>query len=43
VNLERIKELHPLFHGEYIVVLRDGTRLNLTRGCRQKLIQLGVS
>jgi len=43
VNLERIKELHPLFHGEYVVVLRDGTQLTLTRSYRQKLRQLGLS
>jgi two-component system LytT family response regulator len=27
VNTERIKELQPLFHGEYAVLLQDGTRL----------------
>ena len=40
VNLDRIKELAPLFHGEYAVVLRDGKRLTLTRGYRQKLESL---
>jgi two-component system LytT family response regulator len=37
VNIERIKELQPLFHGEYVVILRDGTRLTLSRGHREKL------
>lgn len=37
VNLSRIKELQPLFHGEYAVILRDGTRLTLSRGYREKL------
>ena len=37
VNLERIKELQPLFHGEYAVILRDGTRLTLSRSQREKL------
>ena len=43
VNIEQIKELHPMFHGEYVVVLRNGTSLTLTRGYRQKLQQLGLS
>ena len=43
VNMERIKELQPLFHGEYAVILRDGTRLTLSRSHRDKLQLLGVS
>lgn len=43
VNVERIKELHPMFHGEYVVVLTNGTRVNLTRSYRDKLELLGVS
>ena len=43
VNTERIKELQPLFHGEYSVILRDGTKLTLSRGYRDKLQQLGVA
>ena len=27
VNSDRIRELEPWFHGEYVVVLRDGTKL----------------
>jgi two-component system LytT family response regulator len=27
VNVDRIKELEPWFHGEYVVILRDGTKL----------------
>ena len=27
VNVDRIRELEPWFHGEYVVVLRDGTKL----------------
>ncbi len=37
VNLERVRELHPLFHGEYVVVLRSGERLTLSRGYRDRL------
>lgn len=31
VNIDRIKELEPWFHGEYVVILRDGTRLTASR------------
>ena len=37
VNTERIKELQPWFNGEYVVVLRNGARLTLSRGYRDKL------
>jgi two-component system LytT family response regulator len=40
VNLDRIQELQPWFHGDYRVVLRDGTQLTLSRGYRQKLQEL---
>lgn len=37
VNLERVQELEPLFHGDYAVILKDGTQLTLSRTYRQKL------
>ena len=37
VNLERIRELQPLFHGEMAVVLVSGERLTLSRKCRRQL------
>ncbi len=37
VNLDRIRELQPHFNGSYHVVLRDGTRLMLTRNYRDRL------
>lgn len=40
VNTDRIRELEPLFHGEYSVSLQDGTRLTLTRGYKKALKQL---
>jgi two-component system LytT family response regulator len=40
VNIERIKELRPSFHGEYTVILRNGTQLTLSRGYRDKLHEL---
>ena len=37
VNLDRVKELQPLFHGEYTVILNDGTKLTLSRNYRSSL------
>ncbi len=31
VNVERIRELQPWLHGEYVVILADGTRLSASR------------
>ncbi len=38
VNLERIQALEPYFRGEYVMILRDGTRLKLSRGSRERLV-----
>jgi two-component system, LytTR family, response regulator len=40
VNADRIRELQPLFHGEYAVILRDGTRLVASRGPDNRLKKL---
>lgn len=40
VNVDRIKELQPWFHGDYSVILTDGTRLTLSRSHREKLQKL---
>jgi two-component system, LytTR family, response regulator len=37
VNIDRIKELTPLFNGDYAVSLRDGTELTLSRTYRDRL------
>jgi two-component system LytT family response regulator len=42
VNIEQIKELHPMFHGEYVIVLRSGAKVTLTRTHRDKLPFLGL-
>ena len=42
VNIDRVKELEPLFYGEYVVTLRNGTKLTLSRRYRDKLPRLGV-
>lgn len=38
VNLDRIKSLHPLFNGDQIVILKDGTELNLSRTYHERLM-----
>lgn len=40
VNLERVRELHHILHGDYSVFLRDGTRLTLSRGYRESFERL---
>lgn len=37
VGIERIKELHPHFNGDYMVVLNDGTELKLSRSRREQV------
>ncbi|MBS0393573.1 MAG: LytTR family transcriptional regulator, partial [Proteobacteria bacterium] len=37
VRIAFIAELHPLFHGDYELVLRDGARLGLSRRYRALL------
>jgi two-component system LytT family response regulator len=40
INIRQIKELQPLFRGEYDIMLQDGTRLESGRGYREKLQKL---
>ena len=40
VNLDRIKELEPWFHGEYVVLLRDGTKLTSSAAYSAELHRL---
>jgi len=39
VSIPRIKEMQPLFHGEYAVVLHDGTRLTMSRSFRDRVFE----
>lgn len=39
VHIERIKELHPMFGGEYMVILHDDTELTLSRSYRNKVLR----
>ena len=40
VNLERVRELQPFSRREHVLLLRDGTRLRLTRSRRERLAAL---
>jgi two-component system LytT family response regulator len=40
VNLDRVKEMHAHFNGEYLVILQDGTELKLSRSRREQLQQM---
>ena len=37
VNVDRIRELQPLFHGDHVVILQDGTELTVSRTYRRNL------
>ena len=40
VQIDRVVEMAPLFHGEYQLVLRDGARIKLSRSYRDQLTRL---
>lgn len=40
VNIDRIKELNPLFSGDYSVMLKNGVELTLSRNYRDRLLEL---
>ncbi|HWA25213.1 MAG TPA: LytTR family DNA-binding domain-containing protein [Lacunisphaera sp.] len=42
VQIDQIKEIQPAQHGDYTVLLRDGTRLPLSRSLRGQLDRFGV-
>ena len=37
VNIDRIREMQPLFHGDFTVILMTGTRLMLSRNYKSRL------
>lgn len=37
VNLDRVQEIQPSFRGEHVIILRDRTKLMLSRGRRARL------
>ena len=40
VNLDRVKEIQPLYNGSYVFLLANGTKLESSRRYRQKLASL---
>lgn len=40
VNVDHVKQLEPWFHGEYVVIMRDGTRLTASRVYSDRLAAL---
>lgn len=43
VNLDRIAELRPWSHGDYVVIMRDGSQTRLSRRYREGLDRFGLS
>ncbi len=39
VNLMRVKEIHPLFNGEFVLILKDGTKLTLSRNYKNRFFE----
>lgn len=39
VNLDHVREMQPLFRGEHVLILKDGTQLGVGRAYRAKLLQ----
>ena len=37
VNLDHVKELQPLFYGDYAVIMQNGSKLNMSRNYRDRL------
>jgi two-component system LytT family response regulator len=40
VNIDRVSALEPYFHGEYVVIMRDGARLTSSRSHSERLRSL---
>lgn len=40
VNLDHIRELQPMYHGEYTAILNNGTKLTVSRTYKEKLAYL---
>jgi two-component system LytT family response regulator len=38
VNVDRVAEIQPAYHGEFQVVLQDGAKLRLSRRYRDRLL-----
>jgi two-component system LytT family response regulator len=42
INIDRVKEMQPLPHGEYSILLSTGAKITLSRSYRDQLPRLGV-
>ncbi|MBL7994337.1 response regulator transcription factor [bacterium] len=40
VNLDSVKELQPWSHGDYVIILKDGAKLNLGRSYRERFMEV---
>jgi two-component system LytT family response regulator len=40
INIDRIEAVEPYFHGDYIITMKDGTRLNTSRSYSERLRSL---
>jgi two-component system LytT family response regulator len=38
VNIDRIKTLHPMFNSDYLIILHNGVKLNVSRTYHEKLL-----
>jgi hypothetical protein len=38
--LDRVREVQPWFHGDFVILLEDGTRVTSGRGYRERLQRL---
>lgn len=43
VNVDRVREMHPMFRGDCTLVLHDGTQLRLSRGRREAFEKIASS
>jgi two-component system LytT family response regulator len=40
VNVNKIKSMHPLFNGDHLIILHDGTELNMSRTYHEKILKV---
>jgi two-component system LytT family response regulator len=40
INLDRVREMHPLFNGDQLVIMKNGKELTLSRNYRDRLREL---
>lgn len=40
INVDRVKEMHPLFNGDQTVIMKNGKQLTMTRNYRERLVAL---